>query len=289
MSKTFLARLPDRAVIRVGGPDAAKFLQDLVTNDMDAVHGDSAGYGALLTPQGKILFDFFVFADGGAYLFDVAAASAADFAKRLGFYRLRAKVDIEDVSGAHEVAAAWGGPRPAVDGHVAKDPRLAAMGWRIVAPKDFVDDGFDRVGVEAYLGHRIAQGVPESGADFALGDAFPHDADLDQLNGVSFKKGCYVGQEVVSRMEHRGTARRRVVVVRGASPLPPPGTPVTVEGRPIGTVGSNAGSEGLAMLRLDRVADARANGKPVMAGELAVDVSLQSWVRFGWPAAADEA
>jgi folate-binding protein YgfZ len=136
--------------------------------------------------------------------------------------------------------------------------------------------------VAAWHAFRIANGVAESGADYALGDAFPHDVLLDQTDGVGFRKGCYVGQEVVSRMQHRGTARRRVLIVSGDA-LPAPGTEVTANGRPIGTLGSTAGGNGLAILRIDRVKDALDAGVPITVGGGAVSVAIPAWATFTYP------
>jgi folate-binding protein YgfZ len=284
MSSGIWTDLPDRGVVAAAGPDARAFLQDLITTNMDRVAETGAGYGGLLTPQGKILFDFLVLADGDGYLFDIAADKAAEFARRLGFYRLRAKVEIADLSGRRAVLAGWDGAAlPEFAGVVAADPRLAALGWRAVveaAPEAIA--GYGRGTPSAYAAHRIALGVPEGGADFAFGDAFPHDADMDQLGGIDFKKGCYVGQEVVSRMEHRGTARRRTIPVTGEAPLAA-GAPVEAGGRVLGAVGSVDGTAGLATLRLDRARAALDAGEALTAGGIPLTVSLPGWARFGWP------
>ncbi len=135
-----------------------------------------------------------------------------------------------------------------------------------------------------YEAHRISMGMPEGGLDYAYGDTFPHEALMDQYGGVDFKKGCYVGQEVVSRMQHRGTARSRVVMV-GADELPAAGTEIIADGKPCGKMGSSAGGKGLALLRLDRVKDALDNGGAVLAGGTNISVSIQPWAKFGWPQA----
>lgn len=287
-----IAWLPERGVVRVAGAEARRLLQDVITTDMDKVAESGAGYGALLTPQGKVLFDFLILASGEAYLFDLPKAMAADFVKRLAFYRLRAKVEIQDVSDAHRVAAVWDAPaQPALPGAVARDPRLPALGWRAVVPADLVPDevaGLEAAGPSDYAELRIGLGIAEGGTDFAYGEAFPHDADIDQLNGIGFAKGCYVGQEVVSRMEHRGTARRRVVKAMGDSALPAPGTPVTAGGRPVGTIGSSAGASGLALVRLDRAIAAAEAGQKLTAGEAELTLAIPDWARFTWPAGQAE-
>jgi folate-binding protein YgfZ len=248
----------------------------------------TAGYGGLLTPQGKILFDFIVH-DAGAdrFLLDVAREKAAELAKRLGFYKLRAAVAIADRSDELRVIAAWDGVPTLPEGAiVAADPRLAALGHRAIVASDTVPAAGGHTSPSAYRAHRIRLGVPEGGADFAFGDAFPHDADMDQLGGVDFTKGCYTGQEVVARMEHRGTARRRVIAVAADTALPPAGTPVMAGDIEIGALGSSEGSRGLASLRLDRAADATRAGRAITAGGVVLQLTIPAWARFGWPDAA---
>lgn len=290
MGEGRIAWLPERGVVRVAGAEARRLLQDVVTTDMDRVAETGAGYGALLTPQGKVLFDFIVLADGEAYLFDLPKAMAADLARRLTFYRLRAKVEIADASEAYAVAAIWGtDERPELRGAVARDPRLEALGWRAILPKEAVGSaGLSVAEPSDYAAHRIGLGVAEGGVDFAYGEVFPHDADIDQLNGIAFAKGCYVGQEVVSRMEHRGTARRRVVKVVSETALPEPGAAITAGGKPVGTLGSSAGASGLALVRLDRAKEAIDAGVPLLAGEARLILALPDWARFGWPTGRSE-
>ena len=277
-----IARLDRRGVVTVAGPEAEKFLNDLVTADVSATTSGRAAYAGLLTPQGKVLFDFVVFRGDDGFLIDVLREKAAELAKRLGFYRLRAKVTIADRSEDLHVLAGWGGAAPQSDGIVAPDPRLADLGWRAIvggaAPVDATEANYDA--------HRIALGVPEGGIDFAFGDVFPHDADFDQIGGVDFTKGCYVGQEVVSRMEHRHTARRRIVTVSAVSPLPQKGTDVVAGGKPLGILGSSAAGTGLALVRLDRAKDAIDRGEPLTAAGIPLTLAIPPWARFTWPATA---
>ena len=266
--------LSDRGIVRVEGEDAAAFLQGLLTNDVEALGAGEARYAALLSPQGKVLFDMLAVRvpseSGAAFLLDCAAAQAADLAKRLGFYKLRARVAVADASAELGVAAAWGdAPEAAPGAIVFADPREPRLGWRIVLPRAEAQ-AIGEAGLVAYEALRIGLGIPKGGVDFAYGDAFPHDADLDLINGVDFKKGCFVGQEVVSRMEHRGTARKRVVRVTLSGEAPPPGAPVLDGELPVGALGSSSGREALAMLRLDRAEEARAAGRPLSAGGVAV-------------------
>ena len=288
MKKCNAALLSDRAVVRVSGPAAGSFLQGLVTNDIDKAKPGGAVHAGLLTPQGKVLFDFFVVPAGEGFLLEIAKAKAAELVQRLGFYRLRAEVEIAE-DPALTVAAAWGPAPQLPDGAIAyADPRLPALGQRILlsAGTSLGNLGCTPAGEGEYHAQRIALGVPEGGRDYAFGDAFPHEAMFDQLAGVDFNKGCFVGQEVVSRMEHRGTARKRIVGVEGEGPLPPSGTDITAGGASIGTLSSVSGSSGLALLRLDRAEEAKAAGVPLRAGEVTVALRMPAWTRLKTPAAA---
>ncbi len=279
--------LIDRGVIRVSGEDARDFLQNLVTNDMDAVTEDRAGYGALLTPQGKIICDFLIVAvpqgEGGGFLLDTPLLQTADLMKRLKLYKLRAKVALDDLTETTAVIASTdGSPLPGDVGVVYTDPRLPGLGQRAMT---------DRAGATAsaedWHARRIALGIPDGGRDFAYGDAFPHEALLDQLGGVSFRKGCYIGQEVVSRMQHRGTARTRIVpVVFDGGIAAETGSEAMAGGKALGKIGSAAGGRALAMLRLDRVADALATGEPLLGGGLSFTLAKPDFIRFPFPGEA---
>lgn len=288
MTECQIAELTDRGTIRVAGPDAPRFLQGLVTNDVDRVTQGAAVHTGLLTPQGKILFDFFLARSGDGFLLDCARPVVADLVKRLTFYKLRAAVEIADESDARKILAAWNGAPASAEGWVAfADPRLAALGHRLIVPAE-ADIGAVActAATEAdYHAHRIALGVPEGGRDYAFGDTFPHEADFDQLAGVDFAKGCFVGQEVVSRMEHRGTARKRVVPIEGAATLAA-GAEITADGAPIGTVGSVADARALALVRLDRAEKALANGKALDAGGVQVRLRQPEWASFDVPSGA---
>jgi folate-binding protein YgfZ len=288
MSECSIARLPDRAVLRVSGPAARAFLQGLVTNNVEKATEARAVHGGLLTPQGKILFDFFIVADGDSFLLDVNQDKAAALAQRLGFYKLRAAVEITPERD-FAVAACWGSLPQVPNGVIAyADPRLPKLGLRLLMSPaaDQAALGCAPASDSDYHARRIGLGVPEGGRDYSYGDAFPHEAMFDQLDGVDFKKGCFVGQEVVSRMEHRGTARKRIVRIEGEGPLPDPGTEITAGQATIGTLGSVSGSSGLALIRLDRAEEAKARGDQLRAGGVAVTVSVPSWARFKTPAPA---
>jgi tRNA-modifying protein YgfZ len=282
------AFLPDRGVVKVSGEEARNFLNGLVTTDLTLLRPGLGRFGALLTPQGKITVDFLVTeapsSEGGGFLIDCARALAQGLADKLGFYKLRAKVAVENLSDNLGVLAAWDGD-PAMKPDLAfADPRNAALGWRILVPAEFAQKVGDLIGADlvdsaAYDAHRIASGVPRGGLDFMYGDAFPHETNMDRLNGVDFDKGCYVGQEVVSRMQHRGTARTRTVRVIVDGPAPEPGAAILAGDRTLGTMGSTAGHNGLALIRIDRAADALDAGVPLTAGGLAIRLAEPGDVR----------
>jgi tRNA-modifying protein YgfZ len=288
MSHCHAALLQRRGVIRVAGADARKYLQGLITNDIGKASGDRAIHAGLLSPQGKILFDFFILVAVPGYFLDVAKDKAGELAKRLGFYRLRADVEIAEEP-SFAVAAAWGGT-PRLPEHAASypDPRLPELGLRIILRTDatIAELGCTQASEADYDALRITLGVPEGGLDFGFGEAFPHEALFDQLNGVDFEKGCYVGQEVVSRMEHRGTARRRVLPIEGEVPLPSSGSTIEAGGILIGSIGSVSGSSGLALVRLDRAEEALSRGTPLTATGVKVKLRQPAFAKFSVPAAA---
>jgi folate-binding protein YgfZ len=281
------AHLTDRGVVRVAGEDARKFLNGLVTSDVSRVTAASPRFAALLTPQGKIIVDFIMAEagpeNGGSFLLDCPRDLAPTLIERLGFYRLRVKIAIEDASDALAVMAIWDGARvDAAPAGAGEDPRLPELGLRVLLPATQAAlAGSAEAG--DYEAHRIALGVPRGGIDFTYGDAFPHEADMDQLHGIDFEKGCFVGQEVVSRMEHRGSARTRVVPVALDGRAPAPGTAVTAGGKPVGVMGSAAGGRGLAALRLDRVEEALASGASLSCDGTALRLIKPAWARFPFP------
>jgi folate-binding protein YgfZ len=291
MSHCHASVLPSRAVLRVRGLDARKFLQGLITNDIAKAQGRASIHAGLLSPQGKILFDFLVVADGDGLLIDIARDKAGELLQRLNFYRLRAQVEIAEEPGL-AVAAAWGGSPALPEGAIAySDPRLAQLGVRLLLPKgtDLAGLGCEAEPEADYHAFRISQGVPEGGRDYVFGETFPHEALFDQLNGVDFTKGCYVGQEVVSRMEHRGTARKRIVPVDGVAALPGSGTIIEADGTPMGTLGSVSGKSALALIRLDRAEAAIVAGKPMSAGAVKIALRRPAFARFAVPGAESPA
>jgi folate-binding protein YgfZ len=266
-------RLPDRAVISVQGPDSAHFLHNLLTADIEHLEPGAASYAALLSPQGKILFDVMVLRTPEGFLIDCAASRAAGLVQRLGMYKLRARVEValrDDLSVGVSPAEVPGSYR---------DPRAGDIGWRIIGtPPDAVAQDYDAA--------RIALALADSEADLGSGEFFPHEANLDQLGGVSFRKGCYVGQEIVSRMEHRGTARNRILPVALVGQAPPKGTEVRAGDKLVGTLLSSAGGAALALLRLDRLAEA---GAPLMADGVRLHVLKPRWAAYDVPGAEDVA
>jgi folate-binding protein YgfZ len=286
------ALLPDRGVVKIVGDDARTFLNGLFTTDIGKVAPGNACFAALLTPQGKIIVDLIaaeaLTRDGGGFFLDVPKALAKTCVDKLNFYKLRAKVMVEDLSEVLGVMAAWGGDAATEYGLCYRDPRLPALGWRVMLPPHLAaeaaaDLGADLVPAAAFEAHRIALGVPRGGLDFIYGDAFPHEADMDQFYGVDFHKGCFVGQEVVSRMEHRGSARTRIVPVAYDGFAPDAGAAVTAAEKQVGTFGSSAGGRALAMLRLDRAEDALAAGHALVAGAATLRLVKPDWARFVFP------
>lgn len=286
------ALLPDRGVVKVVGDDARSFLHGLVSADILKLTPGMARFCALLSPQGKIVADFIVVEaparDGGGFFLDLPRMLALPLVNKLNMYRLRSRVIIEDLSETLGVLAAWDGDGAVISGLVYRDPRLWALGLRVMLPPHRAADiaaglGATLVDPSEYETHRIALGIPRGGVDFAYGDAFPHESDMDQLGGIDFAKGCYVGQEVVSRMEHRGIARTRTVSVFYDGQAPEPGAAVTAGERQVGTMGSAAGGRGLALLRLDRIADALSHGERLLAGGVAIRPVKPDWARFAFP------
>lgn len=254
----------DRAVVALSGPDARSFLQGLITNDIDKLTPGKPIYAALLTPQGKILFDFLIVDDGAGTIFlDCAAASRDALIKRLSMYRLRSKVEIVSRDEL-AVFASWdGSPLP---GTSFDDPRVPALGRRAIGPAANAEHG--------HLAHRLALSVPEA-ADFGSDKIFALDAGLDELHAISFDKGCYVGQELTARMKHRGTARKRLLLVQGDSSLTTGGD-LRANGHSLGEIVSVHGTQGFALVRLDRLAEA--GNAPIEVGGNRVSIVKPAWL-----------
>jgi tRNA-modifying protein YgfZ len=283
------ALLPDRGVVKITGDTARDFLNGLITTDTTRLQPGLGRFGALLTPQGKITIDFLITeapaGHGGGFLIDCPRPLVQTLADKLSFYRLRAKIGIENLSDTLGVLAAWDGEAALKPDLTFTDPRNAKLGLRIFVPTDLAQKAADAIGAElvdasAYEAHRIAVGVPRGGLDFMYGDAFPHETNMDRLSGVDFDKGCYVGQEVVSRMQHRGTARTRTVRVLLDGPAPEPGAAITAGDKAVGTMGSAADGHALALVRIDRASEALEAGIPLTAGGLSIRITEPDELRL---------
>jgi tRNA-modifying protein YgfZ len=273
------AFLPDRGAVKLNGDDARHFLNNLVTAELAELKPGTACFAGLLTPQGKIVADFLVTeapaGHGGGLLLDCPKPLAAQLATKLNFYKLRAKVTVENLTDQLGVLAVWGGQPQMMPELAYPDPRNGELGIRVIVPQELAEKlagvlGAELVAADNYEQHRIVCGVPSGGSDFIYGDAFPHETNMDRLHGVDFDKGCYVGQEVVSRMQHRGTARTRTVRLIVDGPLPETGSDVMADGKSVGKLGSARSGHALALLRIDKVSDALAKGASLSAGGIAV-------------------
>lgn len=254
--------LPNRALIRLAGENVLSFLNNIITTDVGELPPGQIAYGALLSPQGKIQHEMFVINEGDSVLIDCVRSQREDLMRKLVMYRLRAKISIEAEDSKAVVGdASMGGPYA--------DPRLAVLGKRdpVVGASGGV-----RMAYDAY---RLSLGIPDGESDISVNEHFPHEANLDLLNGLSFSKGCYVGQEVVSRMQHRGTARSRMLPVTCDGPAPARGTAITSGEQQIGTILSSQGSQSMALIRLDRLAEVKA---PLLSAGVRVHVHKPEWM-----------
>ncbi|WOC15151.1 YgfZ/GcvT domain-containing protein [Pseudochrobactrum sp. MP213Fo] len=281
--------LDDRTQILVSGIDAESFLQSILTADLLSLESGVVRVSALLSPQGKILYDFLISRIENGFRLDIAQELAEAFAKRLVLYRLRAKAEII-VLNESVIRVGWKCDSIAsANEHIFLDERFPEEAGVYRSYGQAVDSApataEERL---AWTALRIRYGVSEGGADYIMNDVFPHDINFDQLSGVSFKKGCYIGQEVVSRMQHRGTARRRILQVTAQTPLPASDTAISAGGKDVGTLRSVAGQNGLALVRIDRVKDATDKGLALMAGEVEVTLSIPAYAKFTFPETAGE-
>jgi folate-binding protein YgfZ len=273
--------LNNRSFISIAGADAEDLLQGIVTTDLTLVQAGEAWPGALLTPQGKILFEFLIGRTETGFVAETSAADADALIKRLTLYRLRARATFEK-SAIGEVTLVWDGTEP---GAGLRDQRFARAG--IALTRVSGHGGTDAASLYRTL--RFANGISGGGEDGPLTDYFPHDLLMDKNGGLAFRKGCYIGQEVVSRMQHRGTARRRLVSVSADYALAGTGTPLIAGGREIGTLIAAEGNRGLAVVRTDKAGAAMAAGDTIMLGEQAAVATLPAWSGLDFPTEADEA
>ncbi len=259
---------PDRAVIAIIGDNAMAWLHNLLTCDVSRLDAGSSAYGALLSPQGKILHDMFVFNAGERVLIDCAADQRAALLQKFAMYRLRAKLMIE-LDNELEVGVHLEKPDDAMS---YCDPRHKGMGWRSFMPAGSL---INAVGNTKYDARRMMLGLADSVQDIGVEKLFPHEANFDQLGAVNFSKGCYVGQEVVSRMQHRGTARNRMLPVRFDTR--PEVNTITAQGKVLGEIHSCTDHHGLALVRLDRMTEAAG---PLIAGTTVVHVEKPEWIKY---------
>ena len=273
--------LENRAFITVAGPEAEDFLQAIITTDLPSIGPGETWPGALLTPQGKIMFEFLISRSDDGFLIETDAASGDPFARRLTLYRLRARVTIAKLE-ANAVTVSWDASAPAGG---ARDMRFAKAGVDLFRAPGATGE----TDISSYTALRIVHGISGGGEDGDATDFFPHDLLLDKNGGLNFKKGCYVGQEVVSRMQHRSTARRRIVTVTAAGTLPVSGTAILAGGKDIGALRTVEGNTGLAVVRVDKAGDAIAGSTPITTGDVAVTLALPAWSGVEFPARSDEA
>jgi folate-binding protein YgfZ len=291
--------LPERGVLAVRGAEAVPFLQGLVSSDLNRISATQAGYGALLTPQGKFLFDFVMVQAGAELLLDTERTRVEQLQRRLTMYRLRSKVGLEDVSERFAVAAVLGeGPagrfdlpervgacRPLGEGFALIDPRLVQLGVRVLLPPDEIGATLEktrlaRLELEAYEKMRLTLGVPDGSRDLLVERSTLLESGFEELHGVDFAKGCFVGQELTARMHYRGLVRKRLLPVVLKGPRPEPGTIIRLDEREAGEMRSSIDGRGLALLRLDRIAEAEQAGTPLYAGATEVLPVKPKWVKF---------
>jgi folate-binding protein YgfZ len=294
MADASFALLDDRGILAVSGPDRCPFLQGLVSNDVDKVSPTAACYAALLTAQGKYLHDFIMVEAGESIWLDAEAARLNDLKRRLSMYRLRAKVSLDERSDL-AVAAIFGAGEAAILGLPSKsgavgplgsgvafvDPRLALLGARAILRREnaravLADAGIAETGFDIYDRLRLSLGVPDGSRDLVLEKSILLESSFDELNGVDWQKGCYIGQELTARTKYRGLVKKRLMPVRIEGPAPPPGAAVTADGREIGEMRSSRGGLGLALLRIEPVRE----GKMLAAGESILVPVRPAWMRM---------
>jgi hypothetical protein len=294
MADASFALLDDRGILAVSGPDRRPFLQGLVSNDVDKVCPTASRYAALLTAQGKYLHDFMMVEAGESIWLDAEAARLGDLKRRLSMYRLRARVSLDERSdlavaaifGAGEAAILGlpsepGAARPLGSGVAFVDPRLASLGARAILPREnaravLADAGIAETGFDIYDRLRLSLGIPDGSRDLVLEKSILLESGFDELNGVDWQKGCYIGQELTARTRYRGLVKKRLTPVRIEGPAPPSGAAVTADGREIGEMRSSRGGLGLALLRIEPVRE----GKMLAAGESILVPVRPAWMRL---------
>jgi folate-binding protein YgfZ len=307
--KTFVS-LGDRGVVRVGGPDARPFLQGLVSNDVNRAVVGRVIYAALLTPQGKYLHDFFIVAlpdeTGEALYLDCERARTADLVKRLSAYKLRSKVTIEDASDRFRVIALLGdGPHdsealcgfegrggPFAGGICYVDPRYAGVGARALLPVsglgELMESGFEEKSPDSYERLRLYYGLPDGSRDLPVEKALLLESGFDQLNGIDWNKGCYVGQELTARTRYRSLVRKLLLPVQIEGEPPPSGTAVSAGGENIGEMRTSFDGHGIALFRIELLDKAVAENRPITSAGAAINVLHPGWLKHDPAEAAEE-
>jgi folate-binding protein YgfZ len=298
MAEAYFFVADDRGVLAVSGPDRRAFLQGLISNDVERISPERAIHAALLTPQGRYLHDFFVIEMGEALLIDCERVRLPELQKKLSMFKLRSKVTLEDQSARWAVAVIWDedareivnlpadpGSARAFDGGVLYvDPRLGAMGCRAILPAETAAASLAKAGLEqsdqpAWDIHRLALGIPDGSRDLPVEKAILLESGFDELNGVDWNKGCYMGQELTARTKYRGLVRKRLLPVTVEGEMPAPGTPVMLGEKEAGEMRSGRDGHALALLRLEMVEAAKANG-PLTAGAAKLTAHLPGWIRL---------
>ncbi len=302
MSEAKAITLEHRGLLRIGGADRIDFLQGIVSNDVTRVSPTQSLWSAFLTPQGKFLHEFFLVAEGDSLLLDCEAARSADLARRLKLYKLRSKVTLEDATEAFvcvaligedalsrlDLPAEPGATRPFGGGFIFIDPRLAALGARTVLPRDgaaqtLAEAGFAAGSLDDYDRLRIAAGVPDGSRDLEIEKSILLESGFDELHGVDWDKGCYMGQELTARTKYRALIKKRLMPVEINGPLPESGSPVTRDGKNAGVLrsgvaGENGKALGLALLRLDALGESLDG--PLMIGDAEATAQKPDWADF---------
>ena len=289
--------LPARGVIEITGEERAPFLQGLISNDVTKATPDRAIYAALLTAQGRYLFDFFIIAQNAAFYLDAEASRLAELLRRLALYKLRSKVSLSDASARLAVAAAWGDGTPQAlglsgDNGAARefaggvaylDPRLDDLGARFLLPRENIDAlrqaGFAASDADSYDRHRLALGVPDGTRDLAPEKALLMESGFDELNGIDWQKGCYMGQELTARMKYRALVKKHVLPVAIEGGTVAPGTAIMQDGNEAGEMLSARDDRGLALLRLEAVEAAQTSGAELKAGAARLKPEKPRWMK----------
>lgn len=297
MAERFYAELPARGVLEVAGEDRVAFLQGLVSNDVTKASAERAIFAALLTAQGRYLFDFFIVARDDALYLETEAARIDALRRRLTLYKLRSKITIDDASARFAVAAGFGtgaggaldlasegAAKPFAGGIAFIDPRLAALGLRFLLPREagfaaIERAGFARADEAQYDSHRLALGIADGSRDLPTEKALLLESGFDELNGIDWQKGCYMGQELTARTKYRALVKKRLLPIAIDGALPPPGTPILLGKEEAGEIRSGRGGRALALLRLDAIAQA-AKGTPLLAGDARIKPEIPAWAKL---------